>query len=183
MASSPERPRAGYFNALTSGYFKTARDGRKVFFPSGAMGRGYAIPSDEVYERLARRIKIYLIVSLVAVIGAVATKHYLIAFVIAGFSIIFYRIWTPYLVRGLQPSDELLSIRESMATQARAHGAVGLWLLEIVALMFVTIGIVMLVVAPDKRLIAFTSIIFFGACAAGFAHMLVLHRREASRRS
>jgi hypothetical protein len=183
MANSPDRPRTGYLNALTSGYFKTAQDGRKVFFPSGAMGRGYAIPSDEAYERLSRRIKIYHIVSLVAIVGAVAAKLYLIAFVIAGLSIAFYRVWTPYLVRGLQPSNERLSMQESMAIQARAHGAVGLWLLEIVALMFVTIGVVMLVVAPDKRLIAFTSIIFFGACAAGFAHMLVLHRREASRRS
>ena len=176
MANSPDRPRTGYFDALISGYFKTARDGRKLFYPWGAMGRGYAVPSDEDYERLRRRIKIYQVVSLLAIVGAVAAKFYLLAFVIAGLSIAFYRAWAPYLVRGLQPSDERLSLQESMATQARAHDAVGLWLLEIVALMFVATGVVMLVVAPDKRLIALTSIVFFGACAAAFAHMLVLRR-------
>jgi hypothetical protein len=164
---------------MTSGYFKTARDGRKLFYPWGAMGRGYAIPSQQDYERLRRRIKTYEVVSLVAVIGAVVTKFYLVAFVIAGLSLALYRAWTPYLVRGLQPSDERLSMQESLAIQARAHSAVGLWLLEIVALMFVATGVVMLVIAPDKRLVALTSIVFFGACAAAFAHMLVLHRRSA----
>jgi hypothetical protein len=178
VTRSSDRTRRGYFNALASGYFKTAPDGRKLFFPWGAMGRGYAIPSEEHYDRLRRRIKIYQLVSLVAVVGAVAAKFYLAAFVIAGISIAFYRAWTPYLVRGLRPSDERLSIQESMAIQARAHSAVGLWLLEIVALMFVATGVVMLVVTPDKRLIALGSIIFFGACAAAFAHMLVLGRSE-----
>ena len=162
---------------MTGGYFKTAQDGRKLFYPCGAMARGYAIPSQAAYERLRRRINIYQIVSLAAIVGAVAVKYYLAAFIIAGLSIAFYWAWTPYLVRGLQPSDERLSMQESMAIQARAHGAVGLWLLEIVALMFVATGVVMLVVAPDKRLIAFTSIVFFGACAAAFVHMLVLRRR------
>jgi hypothetical protein len=164
---------------MTSGYFKTARDGRKLFYPWGPMGRGYAIPSHADYERLRRRIKTYEIVSLVAVVGAVVAKCYLAAFVIAGLSLAFYRACTPYLVRGLQPTDERLSMQESMAIQARAHSAVGLWLLEIVALMFVATGVAMLVVAPDKRLVALTSIVFFGACAAAFAHMLVLHRRSA----
>ena len=44
----------GYFDALTSGYFKTAPDGRKLFFPWGVLGRGYAIDSEQDYERLRR---------------------------------------------------------------------------------------------------------------------------------
>jgi hypothetical protein len=147
------------------------------------MGRGYVIPSHEDYEGLHRRIMIYHIVSLVTVVGAVAARLYLVAFVLAGLSIVFYRAWMSYLLRGLEPTEERLSIQESMATQAHAHGALGLWLLEIVALMFVATGFVMLVVAPDKRVVALGSIVFFGACAAAFAHMLVLHRRVAGGRS
>ena len=178
MTKPSEEPRTGYFNALTSGYFKTAREGRKLFFPRGAMGRGYVIPSQPAYERLHRTIKIYQIMSLVAIVTAVATKFYVAAFVIAGLSVACYQAWAHYVVRGLQPSVERLSMRESMATQARAHGAVGLWLLEIVALMFVATGFVMLVVDPEKRLVAMSSIVFFGACAAAAAHMLVLRRRQ-----
>lgn len=183
VTNSSEGPRQGYLHALTSGYFKTARDGRKLFYPWGAMGRGYVIPSHEHYDGLHRRIMIYQIVSLVTIVGAVAAKLYLAAFVLAGLSMVFYRAWMSYLLRGLEPSEERLSMQESMAVQARAHGALGLWLLEIVALMFVATGFVMLVVAPDKRLVALGSIVFFGACAAAFAHMLVLHWRAAGRRS
>ncbi len=43
--NTSDKPQTGYFNALTAGYFKTGADGRKLFFPWGTMGRGYAIPS------------------------------------------------------------------------------------------------------------------------------------------
>ena len=45
----------GYFDALTSGYFNIAPDGRKLFFPRGVLGRAYAIDSQQDYERLRRR--------------------------------------------------------------------------------------------------------------------------------
>ena len=45
----------GYFDALTSGYFKTTPEGRKLFFPWGVLGRAYAIDSQQDYERLRRR--------------------------------------------------------------------------------------------------------------------------------
>jgi hypothetical protein len=35
----------GYFDALTSNAFKTAPDGRKLFFPWGVLGRGYVLAS------------------------------------------------------------------------------------------------------------------------------------------
>ncbi len=34
----------GYFDGLTSGSFKTAEDGRRLFFPWGVLGSGYALP-------------------------------------------------------------------------------------------------------------------------------------------
>ena len=46
----------GYFDALTSSYFKTAADGRKLFFPWGVLGRGYLFDSDRDYERLRRQL-------------------------------------------------------------------------------------------------------------------------------
>ena len=47
----------GYFDALTSSYFKTTPDGRKLFFPWGVLGRGYTIDSEQDYERLGGRSK------------------------------------------------------------------------------------------------------------------------------
>jgi hypothetical protein len=46
----------GYFDALTSSYFKDGADGQKIFFPWGVLGRGYALPSDEAYDRLRGKL-------------------------------------------------------------------------------------------------------------------------------
>jgi hypothetical protein len=64
----------GYFDFLTSSYFKAGRDGRKQFFPWGILGDGYTIASEQDYLRLQQQIKIYMIVSLVPVIGAASLK-------------------------------------------------------------------------------------------------------------
>ena len=72
----------GYFDALTSSYFKTAQDGRKLFFPWGPLGRGYVIASERDYKRLQRQVKVYTGVSLVLIIGAVAFQGFLAALAI-----------------------------------------------------------------------------------------------------
>ena len=172
----------GYFDALTSGYFKTAPDGRKLFFPWGVLGRGYTIDSEQDYERLRRQVKAYTIVSLVLIVGVTALQAYVGAVVIGALLIAFYLGWMRYLLRGLQASDERLSLQDSMTSQARAHSATGLWLLQIGALVFVALGILILVVDPDNWLTAFGSIVFFGLCAGFAARLLVLRRRAASGR-
>jgi multisubunit Na+/H+ antiporter MnhG subunit len=171
----------GYFDALTSGYFKTAEDGRKLFFPWGVLGRGYVISSQSDYERLHRQVKVYTVVSLGLIIGAVALQSYIGAVVIGALLVAFYLVWVRFLLRGLQPSEDRLSLQESMTTQAVTHNATVLWSMEIGSLVFVAIGVFMLVVEPDNWLIALACIFFFALCAASFARMLVLRSRQASR--
>jgi len=153
----------GYFDALTSGYFKTAPDGSKLFFPWGVLGRGYTIDSEQDYERLRRQVKAYTIVSLVLIVGVTALQAYVGAVVLGALLIAFYLGWMRYLLRGLQASDERLSLQDSMTSQARAHSVTGLWLLQIGALAFVALGILILVVDPGNWLVAFGSIVFFRA--------------------
>ena len=169
----------GYFDALTSGYFKTeGQDGRKLFFPWGIFGRGYVIASEQDYERLRRQLKVYTIVAMVLIIGPVALQRLLWAFVIAALLTAFYIIWAHYLLRGLQRSNERLSLQDSMTTQALAHSAGALWLLEVASLVFVGGGILMLADDPSRWLRAVFTITFFGLCAAQIARMLVLRRRS-----
>jgi hypothetical protein len=172
----------GYFDALTSSYFKTAPDGRKLFFPWGVLGRGYVIDSEPDYERLRRQVKAYTIVSLALIIGVATLQAYVGAVVIGALLIAFYLGWMRYLLRGLRPSDERLSLQDSMTSQARAHSATGLWLLQIGALAFVALGIFILVVDPGNWLVALGSIVFFGLCAGFAARLLVLRRRAATGR-
>jgi Ca2+/Na+ antiporter len=172
----------GYFDALASGNFKTAADGSRLFFPWGILGRGYAVASQEDYQRMRQQIKIYYIVSLVLIIISAGLRAYVAEAVIVVLLLGFYLVWMLSLQRRLQPSNERLSLRESMATQARVHSAAGLWLLEIAALLFVGAGIAMLVFDPSDWLIAVASIAFFGAGAAVFARMLLLRRVAGSPR-
>ena|SRR5271165_4059187 len=169
----------GYLDALTSSYFKTAQDGRKLFFPWGVLGRGYAIASEQDYKRLQRQVKVYTVISLVLIIGAVVlgSQRFLWPLLIG--VVLFYIVWTRYLLRGLQPSDERLSLQD----RAAALSTVSLWLLEIGTLACVGFGIIILVVDPGNWLLALPLIAFFGLFAAFYMRLLFLRRRAATTRS
>lgn len=167
----------GYFDALASSSFKIAPDGRRLFFPWGVLGRGYVIGSEPDYERLRRQITIYNIVALALIVGTLALVGFPAGLVVAAVLIVLYVARTLYLLRGMQPSDERLSLQESLTAQASAHNPTTLWLLEIASLAFVGMGIFLFLAEPDNRLIALATIAFFGFCAASIAFMLVVRRR------
>lgn len=177
MTDTANKPKTGYFNALASSSFKVTADGRKLFFPWGVLGGGYDIPSEQDYERLQRQIKVYTIAAMVLVIAPIAIRYFLTGFVIAALLMLFYVLWVPYLVRGLKRTDERLTMRETVSTQARTHNAPTLWLMQFASLAFVAIGIVMLIVEPGMWPVALMSIVFFGFCAMVFAWMLVARGR------
>jgi len=170
---------ARYFDAAASGTFKTAQDGRPLFFPWGTLGRGYVIGTEQDFTRLKRQVKIYLIGS-AAVIGILMPWLPLLKGL--GLALLLmapYAIWAWSLTRGLQPSDERLSFGESMTQQALAYGTATLWMLEIASLAFVVSGIVIALVDPDNRLVGMAGIAFFGLCAAVFAFQLAVRSRLA----
>jgi hypothetical protein len=176
----------GYFDILINEYFKAAQDGRRLFFPWGILGRGYIIPSERDYVRLQRQIKIFNAVALVLIIGVSSLVSYFVSFSVAalvisfGFAalvIVFYAVWSRYLRRGLQQSDERLSFQESTRSRAHALGPVALWVVEIGALAFVGDGIFLLIVDPRRWPVALFTIVCFGLVAAGGAHMIIVRRR------
>ena len=174
----------GYFDGLTEGQFKIAKDGRRLFFPRGFWGRGYVVDSESEFQRLRRRMKIYQAVALVLIIAAVVPRQYnpYLVIAVALLVIVFYLVWSRSLVARLQPAEDRLRWRETSAAQARAFGPFALWFLEIAALAFVAIGIALLLTDPTSRLLAIGTIAFFGLCAASGAYLLVLRRRTMSTR-
>jgi hypothetical protein len=168
----------GYFDALMSSWFKTLPDGRKLFYPRGAWGRGYIIASEPDYKRLQQQIKTYLIVSLLLMVGAVLMPGYLgllgIGVLLMAF---YYLVWAPYCVRGLQPSDEKLSLRESYTNEALAFSTKRLWSMEIGSIAVVGLGVLMLAYDPDSWLSAVVIIVICGFSAAVILWMLLLRRR------
>jgi len=168
----------GYFDALTSSYFKAGADGRQVFFPWGVLGRGYALPSAEACNTLRGKLKIYTIVALTAIIGTSAVRMYLVSAGITAVLVGFYVVWVRFLLRGLAPVEETLSLPESYTSQALAHSAVTLWALEISSLVFVIGGALLLAFDRQNWAAALGAMVFFGLCAVAIGFMIVQRKRR-----
>jgi hypothetical protein len=173
----------GYFDGLTSGSFKTTEDGRRHFFPWGVLGGGYAIASEQDYQRLRTQVKTYMVVTLVLVIASGMYEPYRAPLAAAALLVCFYLGWMRRLLPRMARSDEKLSMQESMTSQARAHSAAMLWILEIASIIFVVTGIAMLVFDPGSRLTALFCTAFFALCAAKIARLIVLRNRTAATRA
>jgi len=167
----------GYFDALTTGSFKTGADGSKLFFPWGVLGKGYVISTDAEYQRLRQQVKAYLIVTLILIIGLNAVFGLRLMVMGGLLLVLFYGGWMLYLLPRLVPSGEKLSLQESMTSQARTHNVVTLWLLQIASIVFVIIGTVLLFGDSQNRLIGLSSVLFFGVCAIFIGRMILLRQR------
>ena len=161
-----------YLDSLTNGYFKTAQDGRKLFLPWGMFGRCYVIASTEDYERLKLQIKVYAIAMLLLIIGTAPLKHDLGFLFVPAPIIAIYGVWTLYLVRRLQRSNERLRLQHKTPRQSTGV----LLLIEVAVLTLVSFATLMLMNNFGKWLLAVASIIFLVYCAAVFVSMLVLRK-------
>jgi len=173
-----EEPK-GYFNALTAANFKATPEGRRLFFPWGAMGTGYALPSEAGYRRLRRLLNIYNVLSLALIVVAVIIRPFA-GIAVAALLVIAREAWMRMELRGLQRSTETMSTTEGMTAQARAAGPVVLWTLQIIALIFVATGAAMIVFAPGQRWVGLAGLVFFGACAVVNARLIMLRKRAMS---
>ncbi len=169
----------GYFDAISSGSFKTLPDGRHLFFPFGIFSRGYVIPTEAEYQRLRRHAKI-VTASVVLIIAVAMMQHLLWTIGVGVVLMIAGAAWAYLQTRSLQPSEERLSYRESLSTQAFLHNKVFLWVMEVFSVLYVVIGVIILAVDPQKWLTAVSAIVFFGACAVVFARMLIMRKRAAA---
>jgi hypothetical protein len=180
MTNASDQTVRRYSDLLTTGYIKTGADGRKIFYPWGVFGSGYAFPSNAAYERLNDLLKIYIVVALEFTLPAVITRQYIAATILAALAMVFYAIWTPIELRRLQPTEEKLTYGEGLANIARLMPGWLLWTCEIASLVFVACGFIMLVMEPNRWMVALGGILFFGVCAVLYAVMLMRRRRLAN---
>ena len=170
----------GYFDGLTSGNFKTAHDGQKLFFPWGYLHRGYVLASEQDAARMRQQLKTYYIVLMAGIIGTSAIHAFIVSAAVAALGIVLYAIWSRRQVAGLQPAGETMSFGESAAAQARAYGARRLWMLEACALLLAAAGAFIYATDPANRPMALLTLIFFGCCAVAIGYMLVICRRTSA---
>lgn len=108
MTETSQNSPGGYlrfFNFLTARCFATGTDGRKLFCPWGALTRGYPIPSDAAYERLNRKLKLYMIAALTVIVASALVGPLATAIVLAPL-LVFYPAWLPFLLRELRCPEE-----------------------------------------------------------------------------
>jgi len=84
-------------------WFKTASDGRTIFYPWGNLNKqGYVMGSADDFRRLRTQINIYLAMSLASM--AVATRWGFPAVAATGgLSLTFYFVWMRRIIRALKP--------------------------------------------------------------------------------
>ncbi len=168
----------GYFDALTSGSFKTTESGQKLFFPWGPLGSGYVVPSAEQVQLLRGRLKIYYVVTLIVTIVAVELGGPFGGAVALPILLVPYVFWVRVQCRGLARTAAKLTYTETILGQVRGQSALRLWALELGSLLFVSAGLLILVEDLAKWRVTLPAVAFFALCALMFGGMLLIKRRE-----
>lgn len=183
---------------LTSIYFfKTAEDGRRLFFPWGSLGSGYVIPSEEQFGRLRRHVETYLKILVLAIIVLYVWQWYLgggvplLGIMFPLFLLILYALWAHSQCRRLHRIGRELTHRtkkkltwkkltwpESIAGQGSALDAVGAWLFELAALVSMGAGVSLFRATRITWLVALALITFSGLSAIVGTRMLIAKMRE-----
>jgi len=171
----------GFFEGWAGKYFKKDATGRSVYYPWGFAGKGYILPDAEKEAHVRKSLKFEQKVTLLAFLCAGVFMHWLpVACALAGLYLWSYAM-NARLVRGLQVSDERLTMRESFSGQARTTGPRTLWIFFSVSVL-AAIGAVAIPVFKKTRtiedvVIACVLVLFFGATALASVYMIRVKRQ------
>jgi hypothetical protein len=122
----------GIIDGVVRALFKTSQDGKLLFFPWGALGRGYVLPDIKMKQEIEGFVKKFYILLfsafLIYPIGKTAiglitlNPHYGQFFVISVMVVIYFLLMGWYYIKiksytdGLEPTTEKLQIKESYQT-------------------------------------------------------------------
>jgi hypothetical protein len=167
----------GYFDALANGFFKEIPNGRVIFYPWAALGRGYELPTEEKHREIRQFVKRYFIVIVVLgiILGTVAdligVSGWLMAFLFPLTLMTAYQFRVQSLTRDLRKTDQKLSLLESYRNQAASLSMAMLWLMEIGSILIVFLGVGGLLLGIDP-LLAIAIILIFGGFCIVFGYMI-----------
>lgn len=162
----------GYFDGLAASSFKTNEAGQVIFYPWGKMGKGYTLPTKEKEARIRKFVKLNYVVSLPVIFLAqiiLGWQYSLVALLVLS---VWYYLSAKKHLKGLLKTDEKLTVKESVASAAKAHNTVTLWIMLVCSVLFVLAGTFFLIFQEEGRVLAAISTIFFGAFSAIFAYTI-----------
>ena len=181
-----------YFSYIAEHAFKTAEDGKRLFYRSGPWSRPYVIPDAETEALLLKRQTTLMRCTLgPLIVGqpflfAIWPKVIVQPAVLFGYMIVVMALfglagWLAHrrLVSGLQRLEHRLSLRRFYQSMADRHSAGGLVLGFIGSILFVLCGYWILSRPVSSgfgsaHLVAWFCIVFFALCALAWGYALSL---------
>ena len=130
--------------------FKTTKDGKRIYFPSGVLGKGYIVESDEIYEKLLSHHKRWMYGALI--IGILAISKSLVAIVLGLVTYITaHQFFTKKAIKGLEVSTERLTFSEvrENTKEYRKPSKFTLYFFIVLGMVLLVFGGLLLVSAPE----------------------------------
>lgn len=162
----------GYFDGLTDGQFKKSTTGEIVFYPWGAIGKGYILKSQSEYDRIRSFVKKYYTVGLPALILTQISVGLIGSIIILLILTSWYQLKIAAFLKSSSLTNEKFSVPDAYATSAKSHNLFSLIILELSSIGFVVAGMLILYRGGSVP-IALGSIIFFGICSIVLGLMIL----------
>jgi hypothetical protein len=193
--------RGNGFNAFSFIFFRPTYLGQRLFYPWGAFGHGYVVPTETEYVRLRHQFEnIIIIFSIVIFViafflipgkGSSAILPFRWACFFEPFYILAYIVTVRFLVRNLDKSPEMLTgsmdgivqggfYSQNADGQQGKYNPVVLWIFEIICLSIVVIGLILFIITATRDIGAVV-INLFGLIAITIAALIFAQRRESRR--
>ena len=164
------------FDALTATYFKTDKNGQRIFYPWGAFGRGVPITDPKVEKALRRWLGLMFLVSFGAFLGISWTSQFVYALVLIPIIFVWQFILTWPYMHGRERAQDRLTFAETHQTAARR---LSYWMMGgmlATCLVAASLGLLMLVTGASIPL-GLGMLVIFLPITAFIAYLIVLKRK------
>lgn len=162
----------GYFDGLASGIIKKDKNNSAVYYPWGALGKGYVLPD---FER-ETAIKKMVILFYQLFLGLLFVHFFLLNnAIVFGVLVIVLIVWffikSRQLTKNCPKSDEKLTLKEGYTNSAKAHNKTILWILFLVSVI-ATLGGITMLFSAKMFITGLIIAILFGASSVAIYYMI-----------
>ena len=162
-----------YLDALVNSLFKKSESGATLFYPYGIIGKGYAVSSASEHSRIRSALKVYYVVTFLAMVISIYFLNWFYAAGCAILGIGGYLVWSATVTRRLVVSAERLRYSESLAQSLPYYSTWVLVVLSLLSFIFVLMGGFIIYIEPSEWLMSLLCLVFFGLTTVILAFMTI----------
>jgi len=180
----------GYFDGLTNGAFKTDKQGRRLFFLYGKLGKPRLLPTEADEQSMRAKFKsfykytFFVLIPVIVVLNAFLARSVTTLVLVGAALIIPMYVWLEIQARKYPKVDGTLTFAEAYSNSAAGHNYWTLIALTALSGLFVLLGVLIIAIGnPEDRWIGIACALFFGACGVviGWMARLKSKQRKAAR--